>query len=276
MTPEGTVSQYPLAAPWESLSGIGVGPDGNMWFTEFDTTIGTPHPNNNAIARIGTDPPPSTVYRDGVKSTAGLRGYWRLGESSGTSAVDAAGNHNGAYTSGTSLGKPGALKDGGDRDTAAGFDGGAGSVLLPALGTATGPVTIEGWSNLDQSAPQNNQLYGSYNSERLIIRPSGVFADIVIGGTHYACQGPSPTNVGRWVYWAFTRNGNTLAVYRNGKPHNISCANTPANGTVTLAGNIGGGPNGYPFDGSIDEVAVSDQALTASAVQRRFLDAQGG
>src|SRR4051794_29205200 len=92
----------------------------------------------------------------------------------------------------------------------------------------------------------------------------------------YACQGPSPSNVGRWVYWAFTRNGNTLSVYRNGKPHNISCDHPSATGAVSLAGAIGGGTNNYPFSGHTDEVAIYDQALSASAVQRRFPDAQGG
>ncbi|MCJ7692985.1 MAG: hypothetical protein MUO22_06170, partial [Sedimentisphaerales bacterium] len=48
-------------------------------------------------------------------------GYWRLGESSGTTATDRAGSYNGTYSGGVTLGTTGALS--GDSDTAASFDG---------------------------------------------------------------------------------------------------------------------------------------------------------
>jgi hypothetical protein len=48
-------------------------------------------------------------------------GYWRLGESSGTTATDYAGSQNGTYGGGVTLGATGALS--GDSDTAVTFDG---------------------------------------------------------------------------------------------------------------------------------------------------------
>ncbi|MCJ7692987.1 MAG: PEP-CTERM sorting domain-containing protein [Sedimentisphaerales bacterium] len=49
-------------------------------------------------------------------------GYWRLGESSGTTATDYGGNYNGTYSAtGVTLGATGTLS--GDSDTAATFDG---------------------------------------------------------------------------------------------------------------------------------------------------------
>src|SRR5215204_2208436 len=47
--------------------------------------------------------------------------YWRLGESSGTVAADAAGNNPGVYTGGVTLGVPGGLAN--DLNTSASFDG---------------------------------------------------------------------------------------------------------------------------------------------------------
>src|SRR5215831_14920886 len=49
--------------------------------------------------------------------------YYRLGETSGTTAVDSSGNgSNGTYVGGVALGQPGALLPG-DTDPAAGFNG---------------------------------------------------------------------------------------------------------------------------------------------------------
>ena len=48
-------------------------------------------------------------------------GYWRLGESSGTTATDRAGSYSGTYAGGVTLGTTGALSS--DSDTAASFDG---------------------------------------------------------------------------------------------------------------------------------------------------------
>ena len=65
--------------------------------------------------------PRPSAYRAQVMATAGLIGYWRLGELTETTAADEQSSHPGAYTGGIRLGEVGALTD--DPDTAAGFDG---------------------------------------------------------------------------------------------------------------------------------------------------------
>ncbi|UCC22020.1 MAG: LamG domain-containing protein [Planctomycetota bacterium] len=63
--------------------------------------------------------PARGAYVD-VVDGLGPEGYWRLGESEGTTATDYSSSHNGTYTGGT-LGVSGVL--GGDSDTAVYFDG---------------------------------------------------------------------------------------------------------------------------------------------------------
>jgi hypothetical protein len=60
------------------------------------------------------------AYVDVVDGLSPL-GYWRLGESAGTTATDYGGSYNGTYSGGVTLGATGALS--GDSDTAASFDG---------------------------------------------------------------------------------------------------------------------------------------------------------
>ena len=87
------------------------------------------------------DAPPS--YRDAVRSTPGLLGYWRLGDAGTTVAADDLGARPGAYSAtGVTLGQAGALR--GDPDTAALFDGVAGEMTAttPPLTTSG---TLEGW-----------------------------------------------------------------------------------------------------------------------------------
>lgn len=64
--------------------------------------------------------PVSDSYRDTIVAQKPLA-YWRLGESSGTTAVDEMGNFDGTYEGSPTLGAAGAID--GDSDTAVTFDG---------------------------------------------------------------------------------------------------------------------------------------------------------
>ncbi len=60
-------------------------------------------------------------YQSSVKSTGGIASYWRLGETSGTTAVDSRNLRNGKYVNGVVLRQAPALA--GTTDTAVAFDG---------------------------------------------------------------------------------------------------------------------------------------------------------
>jgi hypothetical protein len=73
--------------------------------------------------------------------------YYRLGETSGTTAFDSSGNsHDGTYLGGPTLGLPGALA--GDPDTSVQFNGvsyTAGSIVDTNYSASDVSFTIEGW-----------------------------------------------------------------------------------------------------------------------------------
>ena len=71
--------------------------------------------------------------------------YWRLGETSGTTAADSSGNNrSGSYLASPSLNQPGALV--GDTNRAVGFNGSSQYVNVPYL-AALNPaqLTVEAW-----------------------------------------------------------------------------------------------------------------------------------
>ena len=73
-----------------------------------------------ALVTVGAGTAGAVDYPAVVKSF-NPHSYWRLGETSGTTAVDEVGGHNAIYTSSSVLGKTGAIV--GDSNTAAGFSG---------------------------------------------------------------------------------------------------------------------------------------------------------
>lgn len=88
-------------------------------------------------------------YREEVLVDGRPAGYWRLGETSGTTAADATANaNNGSYLQAVTLGVTGALAS--DGNTAARLDGGSGRISMgdPASGVfdfGTDDFTVEAW-----------------------------------------------------------------------------------------------------------------------------------
>ena len=59
-----------------------------------------------ADSTFTTTPPPPSAYRDAVLATPGLVSYWRLGERTGSVAVDEKGANPGTYGGAFRLGDP--------------------------------------------------------------------------------------------------------------------------------------------------------------------------
>ena len=83
-------------------------------------------------------------YRDAVLADSPA-GYWRLGETSGTTAADTSGNgRTGSYLNTPTLGQAGALT--GDSNTSVGFDGTSEHVSVPYSGALnTASTSLEAW-----------------------------------------------------------------------------------------------------------------------------------
>jgi hypothetical protein len=214
------------------------------------------------------------------------RAYWRLGETSGTTAADERGNAPGTYLSGVTLGAPGALA--GDGNTAGRFDGVDDRVSMgdPANGSLdfeTGDFTVEAW------------VRTSVNGERTVVskRPSsgpywqftvtddaGHVGQIRVNGSDGTATrqayGPAVrVDDGNWHYVAVVFDRDTgIIVYVDGA--SLATAG-PLIGSVSNAGLfLVGKASGYGyFSGDLDEVAVYSHALSAARVHMHHAAGQG-
>ena len=234
----------------------------------------------------GTSPSSFTVtagapsYYGLVTSDPAMLAYWRLGETSGTTANDTTGTSNGTYVNKPTLGSPGAIVN--DPNTSVTFNGTNQRIALPPLSPA-GDFSIEGWTYLTNSSVNNNTLYGNAGTVRLLARPgtgtyrTAAYAGVTLNGTEYVLQPTSPaSDINTWVYWVVTRHGGTLTLYRNGVQI-AQRTDLPANATANINGYIADQANGsYYLNGRIDDVAIYASALTASTVASHYQAALHG
>jgi hypothetical protein len=212
---------------------------------------------------------------------AAPRNWYRLGDQrlggaipSGTVAHDEEGGSDGTYHGKVVGGAEGALQCD-PNNFAVTFDGDGSAPGYVSLGTlgSVHDFTIEGLSfstegqNGGPPNPNGNEtLFGDYGSERLLIRPRGVYGDVIIGGVKYAVQTNTPNNTGNWIHWAFVRSGSTLTIYRNGT--RLGTTSGVPTSSIPLRGDIGAQSNrSYPFQGQLDEIALYGRALSAAEVK---------
>jgi hypothetical protein len=212
----------------------------------------------------------SVPYAALVESTPGLIGYWPLSDQSGTVATDELGEHDGTYLGGFTLGVPGPIF--GVSTTAVGLDGTSGQVKLPALGSFS-DWTVEGWTDLNAGAAASpygdNCLYCGHDGVRLIVLPTGFYADDLTTGTKLGIlRGGSASNVASWVYWTLVREGQTLALYRDGVQ--VGSSSLGSEGASTLDGAIGAYAGSDFLDGDAGQVAAYGTALSAAQIELRY------
>jgi hypothetical protein len=196
--------------------------------------------------------------------------YWRLNESSGTTAADATSKQPGTYSNVT-LGQSGLVSGG---DTATAFNGSTSIVTVGTLGGAVTDFSIEGWQKLDSSVTSGNHPVIAGNGVRFMGRAgnggSGYYAGVTLGGTEYVLQDSiSQDNAGAVVHWVMVRQGATLTVYRDGVAVE-SRSDLPSTATASVDGNLGGATDAYYSFGELGEVAVYSAALSARRIQAHY------
>lgn len=126
-----------------------------------------------------------------------------------------------------------------------------------------------------------NTLYGNVGTVLLLARPgtgawrTAAYAGVTLNGTEYVLRSASPaSNINIWVYWAVTRHGGTLTLYRNG----VQIAQrTDLPATAIMSGYIADQANGnYYLTGRIDDVAIYASALTVTTVASHYWAALHG
>ena len=213
-----------------------------------------------------------SAYSGVISSTAGLMGYWRLGESSGTTACDSTTQqNNGTYSGGFTLGAPGALQA--DPATAVSFDGLSGQMSVPAASSLNvgDTFSIEAWVERGRSGTGSNEVIASkqnnawvlmFNeSDRLALRQSTV--------GEVATANVATTDTGNWHYAVATKNGSSVHLYLDGVDVTGSVANhTMANSSQPLV--VGQSTGTAYLKGSVEEVALYKTALSAAQVAEHY------
>jgi hypothetical protein len=255
--------------------GIGAGSyDGSTWQQYFPGSIdevavyGTALPN----ARIRAHYLVGRSYKDTVLDS-GPVSYWRLGESSGLSATDSKGTNTGTYANSPLLAQPGAVAA--DSNSSVGFDGldDYVDVTDTADFDITGPISVEAWikvvswdDNWQAIVTKGDSAYRLHrflNTDNLSFAADGLScADV---------QGTKNVNDGAWHHVVGEWDGTTKSTYVDG----VLDTSCPASGTIATNGyDLGIGENfqqpGRNWDGSIDDVAVYNHALTAAEVQLHY------
>ena len=223
-------------------------------------------------------------YKSTVLATPGLLSYWRLGDSPGsTTLTDATGLSN-ATNVGATLGIPGALF--GDTGTAALFNGQNSYAKAPVNLSATSQVTVELWLNWNAYANNDAlamELTSNYNNNNggFIVDPNSANGGFGLGlgrGTSRNAGSFARPSAGHWHYYAFvfdsTQPGaSEITAYVDGKPVGVTLSSSGtgagafANSTLYMMSRGGGSLFGA---GTVQEVAVYNQALSASTVAAHY------
>jgi len=216
--------------------------------------------------------PSSSSYRSEVLADSPAA-YWRLDETSGTTAGSETSTDAGTYQGGYTLGQPGALVN--EPSTAALFNGTTGTVNLRSSAglNPTTALTLEGWVK-PTSLPATSATIIRKDAQYLLrITGSGgvVFRVWKGGSAREVATGSTLVRAGQWSHVVGTWDGSTMTVYVNGT----------ARGSASVAAPIDSSSNplylasvwaSYDWvNGSLDEVAVYGTALPAARVQSHYV-----
>jgi hypothetical protein len=248
----------------------------------------------------GSDAPPDVVgagsaYADLVRSHGPIA-YFRLGESSGTVAVDEIGDHPGSYEGNVGHGQPGAIA--GDPDTCVRFDQKDARMLVPDVASffdfaALHPFTLEAWVKRDASAPVTAD--GRYHFVSKY--DNGLPTESQIGfGLQLKSEGDPPSwsfvflrkqgldgefintptpDPNAWHYIAGVFDGSELRLHIDDQAPELHGTAVSIDDT-TLPLVIGNSFAGSTwFGGLVDEVAIYDRALTQAEIDEHFAKGTG-
>ncbi len=228
-------------------------------------------------------------YASAILGQSGLKGYYKLDETGGSTLVDAAPTaHNGTYTGSPTLGQTSGVDAG--LGTAVLFDGSSqyGSVASNTDNSITGStITVECWlkftgaaaaSQFQRVVSKGPNVNGSpFICYGIVVNngSSRIEFDIVNGSNiGAAAQASFTPTAGVWYHVVGTYNGTTIGLYINGL----------LNGTAGNTGNIlastqplmigasqRGGVVAEYFPGTINDVALYNIELDPQTILQHYL-----
>lgn len=206
--------------------------------------------------------------------------YWKLDETSGTTAADSVGGNNGTYTGGYTLNQTGIPSTG---RPAVLFNGSSGYVNLgaPAALNLTAAWTLEAWVYLVSTPNGSGIIAEQHTGSGNVLYEIGFGfstsgAALTVGyytGSAWYVAAGAGLSLNAWHHVVGTWDGTTLRLYADGSQ---VAAATPA------AAPVGGVNNMYIgkrhdntgvapfFPGRIDEAAVYSTALSAERITAHY------
>lgn len=221
---------------------------------------------------------PNRTYNRAVLADRPVR-YYRMGEPSGTTMVDAGSNGRDGTYHGVAIAQPGALA--GDPNTAALFDGVNDYCSMPVLDLAGRSFTLEGWIKpVDHSGPTNYMIFGMWKSWAtgewgdLLLASNGQMIFRFGGGASYLADVGTFT-FGTWQHVAvvYDHAASTLTMYRNGAPVSGALVSGPPTGftardiPITLGWAV---HSSNFYGGNLDEMALYYAPLPASRIKAHY------
>ena len=247
----------------------------------YAVTVSNPYGATNSPAFNVTFATPPDAYTALVMADNPMA-FWRLDETNGTTAFDAAGAHDGAYSGSMTRGAGGALPK--VADFCVHFTGGGVQVPYTPVLNPNGAFSVEFWANPDTTStyvPMASQYragsardgwafydYNDGNSWELQLGNAN-------GVSHYAYNGPPAPQAGTWYQVCMVWDGtNTLSLYSE---NNLVGRNTTvANGGTYVPNSvnplvIGQRNDGnFAFHGLMADVAVYNYALTQTQISNHW------
>ena len=207
--------------------------------------------------------------------------YFRLGELSGTTAVNAGtgGHGNGTYAGSPTLGATGLVAS--DANTCVDLNGSGQYIETAVAAKMYTALTVEAIIRADTFSGNRDIVGRRFNGDALkecwqfrVLDNGKLDFFIVAGGTYYTTyQSTSTLSAGTTYHVAATWDGSNVRLYINGVL-DATHAHTaiPNNGSTSLK--IGWSAFGSPFeeywDGKIDEVAVYPTALSGARIDAHY------
>lgn len=219
----------------------------------------------------------ATVLRDAPVA------YWRLDESSGTTAVDSVGNHDGTYMNGVELGQPGALAGNDAVNFAARFTQSLQTKMEVPWSAAlnTPQYTMECWAmstgGESHRSPMTNRGDGPQEGHIFYADPNHTWQYWSGSGSGWASVGAVPIVNGEWYHLVGTYDGSVKRFFVNGQEVGSAAGAIVPNDADFLRIGAGATENpvgDYFFEGFVDEAAVYDKALSPAAVLTHYLAAR--
>lgn len=221
----------------------------------------------------GTDLLMSTFYTQAINESAIL--YWRLGDTSGSTAADASGNsRTGTYQNSPTLNQESGLA--GDTTNGSTKFNGTNQYVSRASESAmnASAFTWEIWfKSSDTSATLVDRDDGSSNRyARFEIDSSGYLNAGIrfTTGVYTNFTATAKVNDNKWHHAVLTYNGSYVVIYCDGK-RILKTAETRTMTSPTIALNIGrNNAAANYFDGYLDEFVYYAYALTSAQVRARY------